>query len=110
MIEMYTGFVGSGKSYHATHEGLIVAESRTKKEVIANFPISKNENFLYKFNKKLPKFKNLRWNYVDNEDLTSDFLIKKSFDYEKENGDLPPEGHFLLIIDEAGINFNSRDW
>lgn len=115
MIEMYTGFVGSGKSYHATHEALIIAESRTKKEVIANFPIKKKVKKLRsKINKMLkrdyPVYKDIRWTYWDNDELSPLKLIEKSFAYKAKHGDLPPEGHYLLIIDEAGIVFNSRDW
>src|SRR5690554_4615214 len=110
MIEMYTGFVGSGKSFHATREALIVAESKSDKEVIANFPIKKKKlKFKSKINKLFkkvsPVYKEIRWNYWENEELTAKRLIEKSFIYKKKHGHLPPEGHFLLIIDEAGIVF-----
>lgn len=110
MIEMYTGFVGSGKSYHATFEGVRVADSSSNKYVIANFPIFPKKKFLAKIpyikNKIKNKYVDSRWIYKKNEELTVDFLIKASHKYDFYGN----EGRCLLIFDEAGIMFNSRDW
>lgn len=95
MIEVYTGTVGSGKSYHALSRGLSRIRSIPDRYVIANFPIKA----------KTKKEKN-RWLYFDNEEVTVSLLIKKSF----ELGAYAHEGHSLIILDEAGIMFNSRDW
>jgi len=95
MIELYLGSVGSGKSYHALRRGLEKISCRPARYVVANFPIKCR-------NKKDKE----RWIFLDNDDLTVDMLIKISL----EKGFIGKEGHALLIIDEAGINFNSRDW
>lgn len=111
MIMLYTGFVGSGKSYHATVEGIRIAESLSNKYVIANFPIRKREIKINKtINKiiktKLPIEKKLRWIYKDNEELTVDYLIQESL----KNGWNKKESSCTVIFDEASIPFNSRTW
>lgn len=93
VIEVYTGTVGSGKSYHALSKGLSRIRSIPDRYVIANFPI-----------KAKSRKEKKRWLY--NEEITVSLLIQKSF----ELGAYGKEGHSLLIIDEAGIEFNSRDW
>lgn len=92
MIELYLGAVGSGKSYDALTKGLEKCTFRGS-FVIANFPI-----------KAKTKKEKERW--VFREDFTPEDLIKLSFE-RKTYG---KEGKALLIIDEAGIWFNSRDW
>lgn len=96
MISIYEGSVGSGKSYHALLEGLKKCTSlRSNRWVIANFPLK--EQFC--------KPKEIeRWHFWD--DITPEKLIL--FAIEKEFAGI--EGACLLIIDEAGILFNSRDW
>lgn len=111
MIELYTGFVGSGKSYHATRRGCIIADAPAgNRWVVANFPIKPKKKFVAKvpyFGKKVKEpFNKPRWIYKDNDELTVDFLIQTSH----EKGFYGKEGSALLIIDEAGIMFNSRDW
>lgn len=92
MIDLYLGSVGSGKSYHALKEGI----EKTKQRggfVVANFPIkARNEK------------ENERWIYL--EDFSPKDLIRLSF----ERGSFGHEGRALVIVDEAGIKFNSRDW
>lgn len=92
MIELYLGAVGSGKSYHALKRGLEKVTERGS-FVVANFPI----------NPKTQKEKE-RWIFL--EDFSPEDLIRLSFE-RKSYG---KEGKALLIIDEAGIWFNSRDW
>lgn len=111
MIEIYSGFVGSGKSYHATSRGCMRADApKGKGWVIANFPIKPKRKFLSRlpFIKKYIKdpFNVPRWIYKDNDEMTVDYLIKTSH----EKGFYGNEGRCLLMIDEAGILFNSRDW
>lgn len=111
MIEIYSGFVGSGKSYHATKRGVTIADApRGKRWVVANFPIKPKKKLFAKipFLKRFIKneFVNSRWLYKDNDYLTVDFLIKTSH----EKGWYGHESMCLLLIDEAGILFNSRDW
>ncbi|MFJ7484630.1 zonular occludens toxin domain-containing protein [Bacillus thuringiensis] len=111
MIEIYTGFVGSGKSFHAVKRGVQVADAPFGDGwVVANFPIKPKKSFL----SRLPiigrfvKSKELksRWIFKENDEMTVDYLVNKSVDmgwYGKENS-------ALLLVDEAGILFNSRDW
>lgn len=104
-IELYTGFVGSGKTYAATKNGVTIADAPLgKRWVIANFPIKPKKTLFSKYRKK--KFVEPRWMYKNNTELTPDFLIKESL----ERGWNKKEGSCLVIFDEAGIPFNSRSW
>lgn len=101
MISLYTGSVGSGKSYHATHLGLNWIQ---RKHVIANFPIKPPSKFLLKRQARSWQRKLARWIFWD--EITVEMLIAMSI----EKGWYGKESQCLLIIDEAGIEFNSRDW
>lgn len=107
-IELYTGFVGSGKSFAATKRGVAIADAPMgKKYVIANFPIQpkrKMFHFFYKNEEK--KYNKPRWIYKDNEELTVKYLV----DLSLENKWNEKEGSALLIFDEASIPFNSRNF
>lgn len=102
MISLYTGSVGSGKSYHAIQLGMDWL--RTRKNVIANFPIKPPEKILTKRGRAKWENKMERWNYV--EEITVEYLMALSL----QNGWFGKESQCLVIIDEAGIMFNSRDW
>lgn len=95
MITLYTGSVGSGKSYHATQLGFDWVKKR--KYVIANFPLTFGKS---KREQRMSK----RWIY--NDVITVEWLIAKSI----ENEWYGKESQCMVIIDEAGIIFNSRDW
>lgn len=95
MISLFTGSVGSGKSYHALSMGLRKVNAIPERFVIANFPLR-----LEFCNKKEKE----RWQFW--EVITPEKLI--AFAAEKEF--IGKEGYCLLIIDEAGVLFNSRDW
>lgn len=105
-IELYTGFVGSGKSFCATKLAInIIDAPLSKKYVIANFPIRAKRklfHFIYKDEKKYHPLR--RWIYKPNEELTVDYLINKSL----EMGWNKKESSCLLIFDEASIPFNAR--
>lgn len=92
MIYLYTGTPGSGKSYHTAQQ--IIYKTRKKKEnkVIANFTvvIKNQENFTY----------------IDTLDMTPEFFYR----FAEENHVQHKEGQTLVIIDEAQLIFNSRDW
>jgi hypothetical protein len=111
-IEIYTGFVGSGKSYHAVREATFISDAPKKlnKWVIANFPIKPKKvgmsalPIIGRF--FTPKFNKPNWIYRDNEELTVDYLVNLSI----EKGFYGHESQALLVIDEAGIFFNARDW
>lgn len=108
VIELYTGFPGAGKSYAATKEGVMVADSPLRKGyVIANFPIKDKKKLFHRFIKKEEdKYVKSRWIYKDNEELTVKYLVNKS----KEMGWIGKEGSCLVLFDEASMPFNSRDW
>lgn len=100
MISLYSGTPGSGKSLHTAEK--IYYRIKAGKPVIANFPVKVNYK---KF--KAKKFYDSFY-YVDNSVLTVSYLVEFSKNYFK---DRPiKEGAIVLIIDEAGILFNSRDY
>lgn len=94
MISLYSGTPGSGKSYHSVYEILRRVKRKKRNTVIANFPLA--------FDKKYQD----NFMYVDNSELTIDFLVN----YAKKNNTPGVEGQTLVVIDEAQIIFNSRDW
>lgn len=102
MISLYTGSVGSGKSYHALELGL--EWTRKGKHVIANFPIRPPSKFFFRMHERYWKNILSRWDFQI--ELTPELLIAKSF----ENGWFGEESQCLVVIDEAGIIFNSREW
>jgi zona occludens toxin (predicted ATPase) len=92
MIYLYSGTPGSGKSYHAVADIYYRLRKRKGfKRVIANFPLNINS----------PDFQ-----YMDNEEMTIDNLIA----YARQNHKLGLEGQTLIVVDEAQIIFNSRNW
>lgn len=104
MIYLYSGTVGSGKSYHALDLGLRVVKERNVRCVIANFPILPPNKFYgrrheYKWNDMLD-----RWEFW--EEISVERLMAESL----KRGWFGRESQCQVIIDEAGILFNSRDW
>lgn len=96
MIYLYSGTPGSGKSLHTARD--ILDALRVKKlPVIANFDINPDTRGYAE-----------RFTYRDNMGLTPDFLLKFSEDYFK--GRKVREDRILLVIDEAQLVFNSRNW
>jgi len=94
MISLYTGTPGSGKSYHAVYEILRRVKRKNKNTVIANFPLNLENKYKDNFM------------YLDNSELTIDFLVN----YAIKNNIPGVEGQTLVVIDEAQIIFNSREW
>lgn len=94
MIWLYSGTPGSGKSYHAVYDIYSKIRKKNKNKVIANFilnvPSEYKNNFIY----------------VDNPELTIEYLQQ----YAYKNHFVGVEGQTLVVIDEAQILFNSRDW
>lgn len=114
-ISLYTGFVGSGKSYAATAYGCQIADAPLGKGwVVANFPIKDKEKLIpgIRLKKSFPyfsiyrRYNTPRWIYKDNHELTVKFLVEKSH----EMGWYGYESSAVLIFDEASIPFNSREW
>jgi hypothetical protein len=103
MITFYSGTPGSGKSLHVAREiyfNLLIK----KRPVVANFPIDYDyltKRKLLRSNKKAAKF-----TYVDNKDLTINWLYKYAF----ENHKLGKEGQTIVIIDECQVMFNPREF
>ena len=95
MIYLYTGGVGSGKSYHCIRD--IMDRLYSKKYVVANFPVRFTER---------EKKKGIDKRFLYDDEPTP----KKLISYSLEKNFYGKEGKALLVIDEAGIFFNSRDW
>lgn len=104
MIEAYTGTPGSGKSYHAVYD--MVERIKWGHPVITNIPLN------------LGKIKEKR---------ASCYVFKETFEMQDENFILwlkefsselceekklsrLPEDYIFLVIDEAQLIFNCRDW
>lgn len=102
MISIYSGTVGSSKSYHATHLGLQWLDGG--RHVVANFPILPPRNMHTKRQRERWERKSKRWHFYDA--ITIQILIALSI----ENGWFGKESQCLVLIDEAGVLFNSRDW
>lgn len=94
MIWLYSGTPGSGKSLHATKDiinRLIRTKNKDNQFVICNY------NLKVKYSDK--------FFYMDNFDITPDFLIEFALNFHQ----LGKENQSLLVIDEASILFNCRD-
>lgn len=98
-ISLYSGTPGSYKSYHATAD--IIQWLGRGKNVIANFPVNADKYYNNK-KKKLGKFI-----FLKNSDLTIDYLLNFAKKYHEKNS-LKPQT--LIVIDEASILFNSRQF
>lgn len=94
MIELYSGTPGSGKSYHATERAYYAL--RSGKNVIANFSLDLPVK---------PKIKGV-FSFWSNSEITVGNLI----DYADMYHDRFKEHQTIIILDEAGIKFNSRKW
>lgn len=101
MISIYSGTVGSSKSYHATHIGL---QWLTNRHVIANFPILPPKHLNTRGQRKRWEAQEKRWHFQ--EEITIQYLVAMSI----EHGWYGKESQCLILIDEAGIMFNTRDW
>lgn len=97
MIYFYSGTPGSGKSLHVARD-IYYRLNRNKKypNVIANFMI----------NEKMIKNKKANFIYKDNSDLTVSFLL----DYALQNHTAGKENQTLVVVDEASVIWNSREW
>lgn len=93
-ITLYSGTPGSGKSYHAACD-IWSWLRRSDRGLITNFPLN---------GRILKKRQRCRFDYVDNRDLTVDFLVDYASMYHKTG----VERQTLVIIDEAQVLFNAR--
>lgn len=91
-ISFYTGTPGSGKSYHCTKD--IIEYLKRGRNVISNFPL--NLDFEYKG----------KFVLLEDDELTVEYLLV----FAKMNHSKGCEGQTLVVVDEAQLKFNSRDW
>jgi len=96
MIELFSGTPGSGKSLDVAR--VIYRRLKVGKPVVANFRI----------NTDLVKSKRKKFMYIDNSDLTPAVLERISRRYF--TGRTIREDEILVVIDEAQLLFNARDW
>lgn len=100
MIYLYSGTPGSGKSLHTAE--VIFFKLRARHPVLANFDV--NTQFVMgRGRRKIADFR-----YFSNEDLSPGGLMDYSAAYFKNHRFR--EGQILLVIDEAQLLFNSREW
>jgi len=97
-VIIYTGTPGSGKSYHAT--ALVHRATKKKVNVIANFVID------------LPEEQKARFTYMPTEKMTPAAFLKYSREeHDKDaTGRITRESQTIIMIDEASILFNSREF
>lgn len=110
MIRFYSGTPGSGKSLHAAAD--IYEWLRSGKNVIANFNIRDDLVKRIKWKKKQGQFiyfKNPDLMDVDLDPVSCFIGFALNF-HDKDSEGRMYESQTLIVIDEAGIVFNSRDW
>jgi zona occludens toxin (predicted ATPase) len=99
MITLYSGTPGAGKSLHLASR-LCNWMKHKKAPIIGNFSC----NF-----SSIKKTKG-SYLYIDNVDLKPERLLNFSKNYSAYVGRRLKEGEILLVIDEAQLLFNSREW
>lgn len=99
MISLYSGTPGSGKSLHAARD---IRERLGRKNAVTvgNFAVNRGS------------VKKLRgvYLYVPNHRLTPERLVRFSKRLSRRLGRRLGEGEVLLVIDEAQLLFNAREW
>jgi zona occludens toxin (predicted ATPase) len=101
-VTLYTGTPGSGKSYHVISD--VMYYLSMGKPVIANFPLN---FFSIKNERKREKYQSL-FHYVTNNQITVEFLVDFSKEYFRDKKIRGSQ--ILLVIDEAQLMFNSREY
>lgn len=109
MISYYSGTPGSGKSLHVAMQ--IYDWIQRGKNVIANFDVREDLIKKSRFHEKGAFL------YLPNEQILDDSIdpvaclvgFAGNFHHVLEDGTMP-EGQTLIVFDEGGILFNSRDW
>lgn len=101
MITIYTGRPGSGKSYHGALDAYnYLAKGKT---VIANFEL---------FSEQVKPQKGMSVGtcyFVSNEQITAENLIGYAL-HNHQVDESDREAQALLLIDEAQVLYNARDW
>lgn len=101
MVKLFSGTPGSGKSLHTAEK--IYYALRAGRPVLANFEI--NLGFVQG---KRQRRRKLKFVYLPNDRLTVAALTDFSQAYFKKHR--VREDHILLVIDEAQLIFNAREW
>lgn len=106
MILCYTGTPGSGKSYHAAYD--IWERVKYGHPVITNIPMQ----FPTKHRRKAAVEKtNAAYIQRETWQITPKMLMDFSEELRKQKGwQRVPEDYIFLVIDEAQLIFNCRDW
>ena len=94
-VYLYSGTPGSYKSYHAVKECLTWLKQG--KNLITNFPLN--------YQKRVKHPKGI-YEQVTNDSLTIDYLVNFAIEHHKKG----VKAQTLLVVDEASIKFNSRDF
>lgn len=94
MIYLMTGTPGSGKSLHMAK--IILSRAKRSGGIIANYPVSLNLGKKLKANVL----------YCDNKDLSPDYFVQYAYNHHKKG----VEGQTIIVIDEAQLVFNCRDF
>lgn len=92
LIEIYTGYPGTGKSLHVAQRVRSVARR--------GYPVISNVKYNLQIGRSI---------YVSNQRLTPEALEKFALAYWEGRGPVK-EGSILLVIDEAQLLLNSRGW
>lgn len=95
MIDLYTGTPGSGKTLNAT--GQIIDWISRGKYVISNYSVS-----FKPFKRINPR----RFKYLDNSEISPQMLTE----FARKNFKMGKEGQGLLVLDEASVLLNCRDY
>lgn len=99
MITLYSGTPGAGKSLHLASR-------------LYHWMQYKNAPIIANFECNFSGIKKPKGNFlcIDNSVLVPERLINFSHNYESYIGRRLKEGEILLVIDEAQLLFNSREW
>lgn len=99
MITLYSGTPGAGKSLHLASR-------------LYHWMQYKNAPIIGNFHCDFSAIKKQKGSflYIDNSELTPERLLWFSKNYNDYVGRRVREGEILLVIDEAQLLFNSREW
>lgn len=99
MITLYSGTPGAGKSLHLASR-------------LYHWMQFKNAPIIANFHCDFSAIKKQKGSflYLDNSELTPERLLWFSKNYSDYAGRRVREGEILLVIDEAQLLFNSREW
>jgi zona occludens toxin (predicted ATPase) len=99
-VTMFDGPPGSGKSLLATYLGIEALLEH--KNVIANYPFNMN---YFRRKKRIGKFQ-----YVKTADLSPEIFVRWAIENHRRSGRWAKKCQTIVIVDEAEMIFNSRDW